>query len=417
MRSGRSAHPHGRHRGAAAIVVVVSAVAVGLALAGCGARPAASLGARTPATATAQAGTAAQQAGSSQPTAPAQPALGAGEVGTLAQVPWAEIGPGWALAEYTTGSSQVAGPVTLYMLDPQGGTYQLYSWPATTEPWVLMAWSGDETRALLEQVGTSQPTLHQLTIATGQVTTFTLPSTVTQVLGYTRPDGENILVQQDGIVRYSLTGVLQTRLSAGPEDASAVSSPDGLTEVVSAGTGVELVSNAGGAVRFLPVPGTDATLGGCTPQRWWNSADVLVACTPSGAIGPQVWLVPVSGATPTALTPPPTSGGTDFGAADAWQFPTGLYVEAETGCGPPFIAKQLSGGAVQAVPGGSASLVVATSGDTMLVQQSGCEQGSSLGWLNPATGAKQLVLTAPADGTGVIAAIPYNGDGEQPSAQ
>jgi hypothetical protein len=390
-----------------AVAVVVSALAVALALAGCGARPSATV------TKT-QAGTAAQPADSTRPAASAQPPLGAGEVGTLAQVPWAQIGPGWALAEYTTGSSQVAGPVTLYMLDPQGGLYRLYSWPATTEPWVLMAWSGDETRALLEQVGTSQPTLHELTIATGQVTTFTLPSTVTQVLGYTRPDGENILVQQDGIVRYSLTGVLQTRLSEGPQDALAVSSPDGLTEVVSAGTGVELVSNAGGAVRFLPVPGSDATLGGCAPERWWNSADVLVACTPAGANGPQVWLVPVSGATPTALTAPPPSGGPDFGAMDAWQFPTGLYVAAETGCGPPFIAKQLSGGAVQAVPGGSASVVVATSGDLMLVQQSGCAPSSSLGWFNPSTGAKQPVLTAPANGTGVVAAVPYNGDGEQP---
>jgi hypothetical protein len=402
MRLSRSVHRHGGHRGAAAAVVVVSALAVSLALAGCGSRPAASPGAGTSATATqASAGAA------------AQPPLGAGKVGTLAQVPWAKIGPGWVLAEYTTGSSQVAGPVTLYMVDPEGGMYQLHNWPATSEPWVLMAWSGDKTRALLEQVGVTQPTLHQLTLATGQITTFTLPSTVTQVLGYTRPDGENILVQQDGVVRYSLTGVLQTRLSDGPQDAWEVSSPDGLTEVVSAGTGVELVSNAGGVVRFLPVPGSDATMGGCTPQRWWNAADIVVACTPSGAMGPQVWLVPISGAAPTALTPAATSAP-DFGDMDAWQLPSGLYVEAETGCGPPFIAKQLAGGAVQAVPGGSASVVIATSGDLMLTQQSGCEPGSSLAWFNPATSAKQPVLTAQANSTGVIAAVPYNGDGEQP---
>jgi hypothetical protein len=337
-------------------------------------------------------------------------------VGTLAQVPWAEIGPGWALAEYTTGSSQVAGPVTLYLVDPQGGTYKLYSWPATTEPWVLMAWSGDETRALLEEVGTSQPTLHQLTTATGQVTTFTLPPAVTQVLGYTSPDGENILVQQDGVVRYNLAGVLQARLSDGPEDASAVSSPDGLTEVVSGITGVDLVSNAGGVVRFLGIPGGPSVAGDCTPVRWWNAADVLVSCTPRGAMGPQLWLVPVSGAMPTALTPVRTDGP-DFGDMDGWQLPTGLYLEAETGCGPPFIAEQLAGGTVQAVPGGSASLVVATSGDLMLVQQSGCVPGSSLAWFNPATSAKQPVLTALANSTGVIAAIPYNGDGEQHSGQ
>jgi hypothetical protein len=416
MRLRRSAHQRGRQRRVAAMVVASSALAISLALAGCGSRPAASSGARTPATTGSNAGAAARPTASTEPTAPARSPLSAGEVGTLAQVPWAEIGPGWALAEYTTGSSQVAGPVTLYLVDPQGGTYKLYSWPATTEPWVLMAWSGDETRALLEEVGTSQPTLHQLTTATGQVTTFTLPPAVTQVLGYTSPDGENILVQQDGVVRYNLAGVLQARLSDGPEDASAVSSPDGLTEVVSGITGVDLVSNAGGVVRFLGIPGGPSVAGDCTPVRWWNAADVLVSCTPRGAMGPQLWLVPVSGAMPTALTPVRTDGP-DFGDMDGWQLPTGLYLEAETGCGPPFIAEQLAGGTVQAVPGGSASLVVATSGDLMLVQQSGCVPGSSLAWFNPATSAKQPVLTALANSTGVIAAIPYNGDGEQPSGQ
>lgn len=415
MRLTRSAYRRGRPRGVAATVVAVSALVLGLPLAGCGSRPAAST--RTPGTVTgAQAGTSAQPAASTEPKAPAGPPLGAGEVGTLAQVPWAEIGPGWALAEYTTGTSQVAGPVTLYLVDPHGGLYELYSWPATAEPWVLMAWSGDETRALLEQVGTSQPTLHQLTIATGQVTTFTLPSAATQVLGYTRPDGENILVQQDGVVRYNLTGVFQARLSDGPEDASVVSSPDGLTEVAGGSTGVDLVSNAGGVVRFLGIPGGPLVAGACTPVRWWNAADILVSCVPPGARGPQLWIVPVSGAIPTQLTPVRTDGP-DFGDMDAWQLPTGLYLQAETGCGPPFIAEQLAGGTVQAVSGGSASLVVATSGDLMLVRQSGCVPGSSLAWFNPATGTRQPVLTALANSTGVIAAIPYNGDGEQPSAQ
>jgi hypothetical protein len=339
-------------------------------------------------------------------------------VGTLAQVPWGQIGAGWAVAEFTTGSNQEAGPVTLYMIDPEGGMYQLYNWPATAQPWLLLAWSGDKTRVLLQNACCGQPTLHQLTLATGQITTFTLPSDVTRVLGYTRPDGENILVAEDGVVRYSLTGVLQARLSAGSEAAWAVSSLDGLTEVVNGSTGVELVSNAGGVVRFLPVPGTDPTMGGCTPERWWNAADVLVACTPNGAIGPQLWLVPVSGATPTALTPVRTAPP-DFGDVDAWQLPTGLYLQAEPGCGPPFIAKQPADAApIVAVPGGSASVVVATSGNRMLVQQfRECLPGSSLGWFTPATSAAQSVLTAPANSTGVISAIPYNGDGEQPPTQ
>jgi TolB protein len=382
-----------------------------MTLAGCGPLRAAAPGSGTTKTATqARAGAAASQ-----------PPLGPGQVGTLAQVPWGQIRAGWALAEYTTGSSQVAGPVTLYMLDPEGGMYRLYRWPTTTQPWFLLAWSGDKTRVLLQQLGTSQPTLHQLTLATGQITTFTLPSTVTQVLGYTRPDGKNILVAQNGIARYSLTGAFQVQLGpGGTQYATAVSSRDGLTEVVSGGTGVALVSNAGGMVRWLPVPGADAKAGGCMPVRWWNASDVLAACLPSQMSVPeeQLWLVPVSGAPPTALTPP-RSGGSDFGDIDAWQLPTGLYLQALPGCGSPFIVKQAADGSLQAVtvPGSSGGDVViaTTTADSMLIRQPReCDPGSSLTWFNPATGVVQPVLTAQPNSTGVVAAVAYNPDGDQP---
>jgi TolB protein len=341
-------------------------------------------------------------------------------VGALAQVPWGQIGPGWALAEYTTGSYQVAAPVTLYAVDPEGGMYQVFQWPATTDPWNLIDWSGDKTRVLLQEPGSANPTtLHQLTLATGQITTFTVSAAGSQALGYTRPDGENILVAQDGIARYSLTGVFQARLSqAGSEYQSAVSSLDGLTEVLSGGTGVELVSNAGGMIRWLPVPGAAGNAGSCMPVRWWNPSDVLVSCIASQVSEEQLWLVPVSGAAPTALTPPRSPYGPDFGDVDAWQLPTGLYLQAQAGCGPPFIATQSASGAVQAVtvPGASSgNVVIATTGDSMLVQEfSECLQGSSLAWFNPATGSAQLVLTRQPKSTGVVSAIAFNGDGEQP---
>ena len=63
-----------------------------------------------------------------------------------------------------------------------------------------------------------------------------------------------------------------------------------------------------------------------------------------------------------------------------------------------------------------ASVVIATSGDRMLVQQySECVPDSSLFWLNAATSSAQRVLTALPDSTGVVSAIAFNGDGEQPS--
>ncbi|HYK67120.1 MAG TPA: hypothetical protein VEV45_04180 [Streptosporangiaceae bacterium] len=402
--------------------IAVSALAVTAAIAGCGgAVPRQSITARVVAAAPSGAATPgtqpAQPGGTAAPAPPAPAPLPGGHVGTLAQVPWAQIGPGWALAAYTTGNTHSAGPVTLYMLNPEGEMYQIYRWPATTQPWFLIDWSGDKSRVLLEQPGASRPTLHQLTIATGQVTTFTLPQAVTSVLGYTRPDGDNILVTQNGIARYSLSGAFQARLSQGGANDSAVSSLDGLTEVVSGAGGVELVRNAGGLVRRLPVPGTAGSDGACRPMRWWTAADVLVSCVPntgpSMVAAARLWLVPVSGAAPTALTPQRPAGSADFGDVDAWQLPTGLYLQAEAGCGPPFIAKELSGTAVQAIS--PASVVVATSGDRMLVQRySECMPGSSLVWLNPATGNAQRVLTAQRDSIGVWSAIAFDGDGQQP---
>lgn len=46
-------------------------------------------------------------------TAPARSPLSAGEVGTLAQVPWAEIGPGWALGAYTIVQTVPDGSASL----------------------------------------------------------------------------------------------------------------------------------------------------------------------------------------------------------------------------------------------------------------------------------------------------------------
>jgi TolB protein len=127
----------------------------------------------------------------------------------------------------------------------------------------------------------------------------------------------------------------------------------------------------------------------------------------------RLWLVPVSGAAPTALTPQRAVGSPDFGDVEAWQLPTGLYLQAEAGCGPPFIAKELSGTALQVI--GPASVVIATSGNRMLVQRySECIPGSSLVWLDPAATGVQGVLTALPNSTGVASAIPFSSNGEQP---
>jgi TolB protein len=323
--------------------------------------------------------------------------------------------PGWALAEFASGNSTSAGPVTLDLIDPAGHTYPVYSWAATTQPWTLLAWSGDRSRVLLGQYYHSPVVFSQLTLATGQVTTFSLPSGAT-VLGYTRPDGENILVaDNEGIARYNLAGVLQQSLVTSTKYTSAISSPDGLTEVVTGNGGLDVVSNSGGIIRQLPVPGAHS----CSPVRWRDATTVLATCYSSTVAGPQMWLVPLSNAGASALTHAPDGNGPDLGDIDAWQFPSGLYVQALGGCATTFIGLQSASGTVAAVsvPGSEGDNgVAATSGNRMLVVEktTGCLPGSSLAWLDPATGAAQNVLPAPAHGYGVTAVIPFNANGTQP---
>jgi hypothetical protein len=189
---------------------------------------------------------------------------------------------------------------------------------------------------------------------------------------------------------------------------------------VNLGSGLELVSNAGGLIRPLLVPGLEAYT--CEPMRWWNSPDVLVSCSPGGMVGGQLWIVPVSGATPTVLTPARSGSGPDYSDFDAWQFPTGLYLQSIGFCAQYIIGKQAADGTVQeiSVRGSSGgNLVVATSGSQMLVRGFGsCAPTvaavSTLVWFNPATGTAQQVLTPQPGSDGVVSAIPFNADGEQP---
>jgi hypothetical protein len=340
--------------------------------------------------------------------------LAAGQVGSRSQVPWRKVGSGWALAQYTQGSVTAAKPMKLYLIDPVGGKYLLYTWRASQNPFELIAWSGDKTRALFGQESAGHLTVRQLVLATGHLMQpFTLPASVAPI-GYTSPDGRSILAIDDGLVRYSVHGKFQARLIKGSQHEVALSAPNGLSYVVSSGTGVDLVGNRGGIIRRLPVPGTSAKLGGCTPVRWWQPSTALVACTPeSDAM--RLWLVPVSGAAPRPLQR--NLNEPDLGYLDAWRLRSGLYVLA--GCGScrvdffAYIAKLGANGTVKPleIPGNvNSNFVVATAGDRMLVweQSDCCGEDSPLVWFNPSTSALQTVLRARPDEQGVILVVPYN---------
>jgi hypothetical protein len=348
-----------------------------------------------------------------------------GATGTRAAaagVPWSKVGPGWELAEYTTGrppgdpGGGAAGtsPVTLYLISPAGVRYPMHTWRSQATAPYLIAWSGDKTRALLGLTGSKY---EQLTLATGKLTAGQLPGRA-EAVGYTLPDGLNILGVTDGgsapstVARYSLAGRLLKVLTRGVNEDTAVYEANGTALAVSGSKGLELVSNAGGVIRALPVPNTSGPIG-CTPARWWNSTTVLTECFAKGAVAPRLWLVPISGKRPTALTPQRSGAGPDLGDIDAWQLPAGTYLQALGGCATLQIFRQAGNGSITPVvpahTAGQDNRIVTELGGRFLIDaQTACPGSESLLWYNPATKAEQWLLRAPAGTAGVIGVIAYN---------
>jgi len=331
-----------------------------------------------------------------------------------AGVPWSHVGPGWVLAQYTSAAPEggKTGPAELYLLSPGGARYQLARWPDFRFAPELVAWSPDGKRALF-QVFSGKGGVAQLTLATGRMSTFVMQGTATPI-GYTTPDGLNIVAGRPSgsgtiLARYSLSGRLVQSLGYSA-DGQALYAPSGTEFATGASRGVKLVSNRGSLIRTLPVPGTSAN--SCNPVRWWNSGTILASCSPPGSAVPRLWLVPVSGAHPKALTPPrnPNRSG-DLGDLDAWQLPSGLYLQAAGPCGVLHIYRQAPGGSIKliTVPHTNGDNRVLTArGSRLLVQApTDCTGSVSLLWYDPAKRAEQWLIRAPGNVIGVAVAVPF----------
>ena len=344
-------------------------------------------------------------------------ATGAAAAQPQARVPWKAVGPGWELAQYTTGTQAKHGPTTLYLVSPAGTRYSLYTWRASAGfPPGLIAWSGDKTRALFN--GNSPGLVAQLDLLTGTMTRFRLPG-LAYAIGYTRPDGLNILGVRSGgqvatLARYSLTGKLVKVLAtSNAYTISGAYTADGRTLAVSGSTGLRLISNAGGVIRRLPVPGTDPNMG-CLPSRWWNAGTVLAECFDKKNFIPRLWLVPASGAKPVALTPQRTVvAGGDYGDIGAWRMASGLYLQSLGACGTLEFNKQNPNGSLTPVkvPGtlNVSTRIVTASGPWLLLDAlTGCDAPSqSLLWFNPGTRAERWLFRTPDSASGVQAVVPY----------
>ncbi|MBO0832623.1 MAG: hypothetical protein J2P29_11715, partial [Actinobacteria bacterium] len=267
-------------------------------------------------------GNSASHGPATQPSqSPAVPILGFGKVGSLGQVPWTGIGPGWALAEVSSGpaASPQAGPITTYLVDPKGGAYQIQRAPAGPRL-QLLAWSGDHDHALYAQeTGSSAgltATYRVLSLRTGTMAALPLPASTTAV-GFSRPDGANILAVHETatafqLQRYDLLGKFQKTIGTLPRKPDAPqllpgctlqmcaqSSPDGKTDVWGvAGHRMQVVGNATGAAVKNLATGTGSPPS-CVPMTWWDAATVLSSCAVTGQpSASQLWLVPANGAAP-----------------------------------------------------------------------------------------------------------------------
>jgi hypothetical protein len=342
--------------------------------------------------------------------ASAQPARTTG----LAGVPWSHVGPGWVLAQYTTAVPEggKTGPATLYLVSPGGAKYKLASWPDNRTAPQLLAWSPDGKHALF-QIFSGKGGVENMALATGQKTTFALAGGATPV-EYTTPDGLNIVAgrpsgSQTILARYNLSGKL-TRSLGWSTDGAALYEPSGAAFVTGASAGLKLVSNNGALVRKLPVPGTSANT--CNPVRWWNGSTVLASCAPPNSAAPQLWLVPLNGGRPAALTPRRSSSSRDLGDLDAWSLSSGLYLQAAGPCGVLQIFQQARNGSIKlvTVPHTQGdNHVLTASGSRLLVQApTSCIGSNSLLWFNPGTHAEQWLIRAPSNVIGVENAIPFS---------
>jgi hypothetical protein len=333
-------------------------------------------------------------------TSAANAGVTAASPSAAAAVPWKSVGAGWVLAEYSTGTFAKPAATTLELVSPAGVKYALRTWAKSAAPG-LAAWSPSKTEVLLEGTKNAQPIFDRLNLQTGAISPVNLGHV--WVASYTLPTGLQILAERptntvttwtDTLERFTKTGqpvkALLTEKSNKQIELDPVYAPDGASIALSVPGGVAVISNAGGPVEKLPVPGWSKTTG-CRVARWWNSSTILASC------GARLWLVPANGAKPKALTPVRANiYQRDFGA---WQLPSGLYLNS-TGpaCGTEVVNKQSANGSITTlnIPGLDDAIVLTASGPRLLVYSFSCDPtnqpGYTVAWYNPATKAEQVLF-------------------------
>ena len=372
-------------------------------------------------------------------TTPAQ-AAPQGVEAKIETVPWSQVGPGWMLATWSPvpGSESGMEPppgdptqqtetTTLFLVDPEGGRYPITTFPPPGDGAVpdLVDWSGDGSRVLLYSSGPEDGTVIEVDLHSGKQTTFTVDNGFDISPRYTRPEGKAVLLVKPNdingpasLTRVDLAGKPQLTYAVGELDgkfnASYISSSDGTQLVLGTDSGLALMGNDGTPGKALPV----AEVADCTPMRWWGEGSILAVAR---CYGPdysysRLWLVPIDGAAPTALTAP-NSGqdGNNVGEENAWSLPSDTFVQALGPCGYKYLATVGDDGtttpvSVPNVDEHSSVVVLGTNGQDLALQASmSCGGGQSLLTYDAAAETSTVLLGPPVNGGAVIDAVAYPG--------
>ena len=309
---------------------------------------------------------------------------------------------------------------TLYLVDPAGNRYAITTFPPPGDfpsP-ELVDWSGDGSHALFETQGPGPDSLIEVDLHSGTQTTLIVKGSPR----FTRPSGKAILLSTfvNNLVpatlkRVDLAGNPQltypTDKLGSPFNGAYLSTPDGTRLVLGTASGLVMMGNDGTVGATLSIPGqTD-----CMPTRWWDGnvgTTVLAKCDGTG--GSRLWLVPIGGGAPTALTAPNNQKGSDYGDVDAWQLPAGTFVQALGACGVIYLAKLNADGtttpvSVPDVAKGTIVVVGVNGSHLDLHAKLACGSGQSLIDYDPTANTTTVLLGGPVNGGGVIDAVPYPG--------
>lgn len=358
----------------------------------------------------------------------------------ISAIPWAQVGPGWLLATWSEVPGRRAGgelspgeltaetaTTTLYLVDPAGGRYPITTFPppgAGSSP-TLADWSGDGTHALFYAYAPAPSATYTVTtvdLHSGTQASFSIDNGANSfdvAARYSRPQGKAVLLAKSNgaearwLKRVDLTGRPELTYPVGRDfQGSYLSTPDGTQLVLGMADGLALMGNDGTAGKTLPVTGEQD----CAPTRWWNSTSTVVVARCRGRGGARLWLVPISGEPPTALTAPLNGQGPDYGDLNAWQLPSDMFVQVAGACGSEYLGKLSAVGGTTTrvdVPGvdpRSSIRVIGPDGGHLVVQgRASCGGGQALFDYDPAAKASTVLLGPPLNGGGVIAALPYPG--------